>query len=80
MKSLGFMYVAKRPCGRVAALCWDDDNYKADTAKTVADYIKRGLAVERIERHEGDEMPEMICKDCRGKPCKDQPQPTKEVA
>lgn len=49
---VGFMYVAKKECGRVAALCWDDAKYKKDTAKTVADYIKRGLTVERLERFE----------------------------
>jgi hypothetical protein len=70
-KRLGFMYVAKKACGRVAASCWDDADSKKDTAKTVADYIKRGLTVERIERFHGDQMPEWICDECRGKPCKD---------
>jgi hypothetical protein len=71
MKSLGFMYIAKKQCGRVAALCWDDPKYAKDTANTVADYIRRGLVVERIERFEGAPTPEMICNECRGKPCKE---------
>jgi hypothetical protein len=66
---IGFMYVAKKACGRVAASCWDDENSKKDTAKTVADYIRRGLTVERIERFDGDQMPEWICDECRGKSC-----------
>jgi hypothetical protein len=69
-KSVGFMYIARKECGRVAALCWDEPKFRKDTAKTVADYIRRGLAVERLERFEGDSMPgEWICKECRGKPC-----------
>lgn len=65
-KSMGFMYLAKRPCGKVSAMCWDEPKYAKDTAKTVADYIRRGDAVERIERFEGDPLPEMICRPgCR---------------
>jgi hypothetical protein len=71
-KSMGFMYLARRACGKVSASCWDDALSKKDTAKTVAGYIKRGDTVERIERFEGDEMPEFICRpgcnDCRVKP------------
>jgi hypothetical protein len=69
VKSIGFMYLAKKECGRVAAMCWDEPKYAKDTAKHVADYIRRGLTVERMERFEGDALPEMICKECRGKPC-----------
>lgn len=68
-KSMGFMYLARRACGKVSASCWDDALSKKDTANTVASYIKRGDTVERIERFEGDEMPEFICRpgcnDCR---------------
>jgi nucleotide-binding universal stress UspA family protein len=72
MSSIGFMYVGKRSCGRVSALVWDDPKYAKDTAKSVAEFIKNGLVVERIERREGDPLPEMICKECRGgKPCKE---------
>lgn len=68
-KSMGFMYVAKRPCGKVSAAAWDDPGYEKDTAEGVADWIKRGDSVERVERFDGDPMPEWICRskcnDCR---------------
>lgn len=71
MASIGFMYVGKRPCGRVAAACWDDPKYAKDMANTVADWINRGFVVERLERHEGDEQPQWMCNECRSKPCKE---------
>jgi hypothetical protein len=71
-KSLGFMYLARRACGKVSAACWDDAGDKKGTAKCVAGYIKRGDTVERVERYEGDGMPEWICRpgcnDCGAKP------------
>jgi hypothetical protein len=71
-KSMGFMYLARRACGKVSASCWDEPSYAKDTAKTVAGYIKRGDTVERVERFEGDPMPEFICRpgcnDCRVTP------------
>lgn len=60
-KHLGFMYLARRPCGRVSASCWDDPGYEKSTAKEVARYIKRGDSVERVERFENDPQPEWIC-------------------
>lgn len=61
-KSMGFMYIARRACGKVSASCWDDAMSKKDTAKVVAGYINRGDTVERIERFEGDPQPEWICR------------------
>lgn len=61
MKSLGFIYLAKRPCGRVSALAWDDPGYEKSTAKHVAEWIARGDKVDRVERFAGDESPEFIC-------------------
>ncbi|WP_040263713.1 hypothetical protein [Pseudomonas massiliensis] len=69
-KSLGHLYIARRACGKVSAMCWDDANDKKGTAKCVAGYIKRGDSVEHVERFEGDPMPEWICRpgcnDCMG--------------
>lgn len=59
---IGYAYVAKRPCGRISAMCWDDPGHEKDTSKHVASYIKRGDQVERIARYRDDEMPEWICK------------------
>lgn len=68
-KSIGYMYIAKRPCGKVSAASWDDNGHKKDIAKSVASWIKRGDVVERIERFDGDPQPEWICRsgcnDCR---------------
>ena len=66
--SNGFMYLAKRKCGKVSAMAWDDAGHEKDTAKYVASWIKRGDTVERIEVFEGDPMPEWICRS--GEECK----------
>lgn len=59
---LGSMYIAKRPCGKVCAMIWDDAGREKSTAKTVASWIARGDVVERLERYEHDEMPEWSCR------------------
>jgi hypothetical protein len=69
MKRLGFQYLAKRPCGRVSATCWDDPGHEKSTAKAIQTYVARGDTVERIERFEGDKQPEWICEECRGTVC-----------
>lgn len=61
-KSQGFMYLAKRPCGRVSAMAWDDAGYEKSTAKSVASWLRRGDKVERVEVFEGDTLPETICR------------------
>jgi hypothetical protein len=70
-KRLGFMYMGRRPCGRVSASAWDDPGHEKSTAAFVANMIRKGLDVQRVERFEGDALPEWICDECRGKPCKD---------
>lgn len=58
-KFLGWMYVAKRPCGRMTAMAWDDPG---STAAAHADlWRSRGDNVERVIRHDGDPEPEWIC-------------------
>ena len=61
-ESKGFMYVAKRPCGKVSAMAWDDSGYEKSTAKSVASWLRRGDKVERVEVFKGDPMPETICR------------------
>ena len=61
-ESQGFMYLAKRPCGKVSAMAWDDDGYEKSTAKIVASWLRRGDKVERVEVFKDDPMPEMICR------------------
>lgn len=65
--SIGFMYIAKRPCGRVSAASWDDKGREKDIAKSVASWIRRGDTVERIERFQGDDLPQWAC--CSAKEC-----------
>lgn len=63
---LGAMYIARRKCGRVSAMCWDDHGSEESTAELVASYIARGDTVERVERYENDPLPEWICRSgCR---------------
>ena len=70
---LGHQYIAKRPCGRISAACWDDHGHEKSTAKFVAEQIKRGLQSERVACHPGDPQPDWICEECIGKPCKNTP-------
>jgi hypothetical protein len=69
MKSMGFMYLAKRPCGRVSAMSWDDPGHKKSISQSIAAWLARGDIVERVERFEGDSLPQQICSpdctDCR---------------
>lgn len=71
-KSLGFMYLAKRPCGRVSAMCWDEPKHEKSTSKLIVECLRRGDTVERVERFEGEKLPELICRpgctDCIQKP------------
>lgn len=66
-KFLGFMFIARRLCGRVSASCWDDPGFEKSTAKEVAKYIRRGDSVDRVERYENDPQPEWVC----GQGCKE---------
>ena len=61
-KRLGWLYIARRKCGKVSAMCWDDPGSEKSTAQHVASYIKRGESVERVERYENDPQPEWICR------------------
>lgn len=58
---LGFMYIARRPCGKVSAAAWDDPGREKSTGKSVAEWITRGDAVTRVERKEDDPQPEWVC-------------------
>jgi hypothetical protein len=60
--SQGFMWVARKPCGKVSALAWDDDDNES-IRKSLTDWADRGDQVERIERFEGQELPEIMCRD-----------------
>lgn len=43
------VYALRRPaCGHLVAVCVDDDDTKAETARFVADGVRRGFAVERL--------------------------------
>jgi hypothetical protein len=61
-KSQGFMYIARRKCGKVSAMCRDDPVREKAAAKSLAGWVRRGDTVERVEVFEGDPMPEWICK------------------
>ena len=40
-------YVAFKSCGCAVAACVDNPEHSRDTARTVADYVRSGLRVER---------------------------------
>jgi hypothetical protein len=41
-------YVGRYACGCAVAACVDDPQWKKDTAKTLSQWIKEGMAVERV--------------------------------
>jgi hypothetical protein len=61
-ESQGFVYMAKRPCGKVSAMAWDDTGHEKSTAKSIERWIRRGDKVERVEVFKGDQFPETICR------------------
>lgn len=65
-KYLGKMYIAKRLCGKVVSATWIDNGSEKEIAKSVARWIKRGNTVELVDRYEGDDSPEWVCKECKG--------------
>lgn len=73
---MGHMYLAKKPCGRVAAAAWDWPAYTKETEKDVVAWVKRGLTIERVARHRGEPQPEWICDECRGNGCQNFPTPS----
>jgi len=60
-RHMGFMYIGTAPCGCVTAMAWDDPGYQKDTAAFVSRIVRRGDAISRVERFEGDEMPMQEC-------------------
>ena len=68
---IGHMYLARKPCGKVVASCWDDAEYAKDTALSVARWIKRGETIERVARHEGDPQPDWCCNNDQSCACRD---------
>lgn len=69
-ESLGFMIVARKPCGKVAAMAWDDPEYSENKVKElcrdVIEWRRQELEVVKIERFSGDPMPEWVCAPCTG--------------
>lgn len=61
--SYGFMYIAKRPCGKLVAAAWEVEGFSddKDKQKTLVEWIEAGYIVERVERFEGDPNPEWLC-------------------
>jgi hypothetical protein len=47
-------YVGFKACGCMVAACADIPEWKEDTAECVADFIKNGYRVERVERKNAD--------------------------
>jgi hypothetical protein len=71
-KKLGFLLLAKRKCGKVSAMAWDDKEWEQDAKiASIDEWLRRGDTVEGLERFEGDEMPEWccgpVCEECHKK-------------
>jgi hypothetical protein len=77
-KSIGFMLLAKRPCGKVVAAAWEPENAETTAAwrargdTVTAAWRARGDTVERVQRFENDDAPvwtDFNCRACNGE-CK----------
>lgn len=73
---LGRMIVGRQPCGRVAAMAWDEPGREEETARQVVDWRLRGLEVVRIERFDEDPPPVWACTPCRR--CAETPPPERK--
>lgn len=69
----GHMYIARKPCGKVVASCWDDAGLEKETAESVARWIRRGDKVERVARYKDDPMPDWACPTAEGCACRTPP-------
>ena len=58
----GWIYIARRECGKVSAMRWDDPGAEKEAAKSLAEWVRRGDQVERVERYGNDPLPEWICR------------------
>lgn len=68
-------YVGRYPCGCIYAVtCDDDPRHAKDTAKFVAEIIRRGDTVERMTVAEAKADPLFFPKACPHKPIKSQPE------
>jgi hypothetical protein len=43
-----YIYIGVRADGKIRAMCCDDDGEENETAKYIANWIRRGLKVERV--------------------------------
>lgn len=57
---LGHMYLATNDDGLVVAMSWDEPDRKKETAREIAQLIRQGYHVNRIERRQGDPMPKWV--------------------
>jgi hypothetical protein len=61
VQHMEFMYIGTAPCGCITGMSWDDEDAKKSNALFVAKMIRRGDAVARVERFEGDSLPVHEC-------------------
>jgi hypothetical protein len=71
-KSLGHMYQAFMPCGKLVALAWDDQMDRNEVDALVREWQARGNTVKYVQRFEGDEFPEKVCDASQPCKCRDQ--------
>ena len=64
---MGYIYLARKPCGKVSATSWDDKGAENDNARSIARWLRRGDTVEKVLRYEGDPPPAWCCTS--GEPC-----------
>jgi hypothetical protein len=74
-ESEGFMFIATRPCGKISAYCWDDEDKYTD--ENVSRYRARGDTVIRVEVFDREEVfkrPTVFDCECAGMDCKGIPE------
>lgn len=59
---LGYMYIAFKPCGKAAAMAWDDWETEDEKQQTLSNWKSKNLRVEYVKRFHEDIPPEWICR------------------
>ena len=63
------IYIAKRPCGKVSAMSWDDQEAEKEVKKLITRWKARGDTVDRVNADDIDYFLPICrsgCDDCKG--------------
>lgn len=68
---LGYLYVARKKCGKVVGASWAAPGLEEENAALIARWVNHGFSVEKIDCYEGDLQPQWICGSNEPCACRD---------